>query len=142
MAGLIRIVTALAVLTAAVGGLNVAWPSWAEDLSRGELRAAEDFAGMTPRGPEHDGIAERSDARRRLLRGRAAGELSLFRVAARFGELNRTPESAPDRGWRMIEGRCDGERLCRQVLIWCETELESAGPERLQKMRRAWQEEL
>lgn len=140
MAGLIRIVTALAVLTAALGGLEAAWPTWTEDLSRGQLPGADSGGVVIPREQEHEVIAERLEARKKLLRRLAAGEMTLFEVAARFGELNRTPEYAPDRGWRSIEGRCDGEKLCRQVLLWVQVELQS--DRHLQKNLRTWEAEL
>lgn len=140
MAGLIRLLTVLTVLAATLGGLEATWPSWLEDLARGRLTPRRGGMEVVARGRELDVIAARMEARAKLIARLGAGELTLLETAARFDELNRTPEDMPDRGWRMLEGRCDGERLCRQVLVWAETRLESE-PRREEKLR-AWEAEL
>jgi len=144
MAGLIRLVTGLAVMAAALGGLDSAWPTWMDDVSRGQLRPSDESAPViAAREREHDVIAERTAARHKLVRRLAAGEITLFEAAARFGELNRTPADVPDRGWRMIEGNCDGEKLCRQVIIWAEANLRTeVSAERVEALCRSWQKAL
>jgi hypothetical protein len=47
-----------------------------------------------------------------------AGELTLFEAAAAFQQLNSTPEDCQDHAWRRWPGADDGERLCRQVILW------------------------
>jgi hypothetical protein len=65
------------------------------------------------------------EARKEVIRCLAAGDLTLFEAAARFRLLNNIPAELADRGWHLFEGRCEGEKVCRQVLLWAEAELKS-----------------
>jgi hypothetical protein len=143
MAASIRLLTGLTLLAAALGGLDAACPGWLEDLGRGRLPSSAASSVLLPRQQEHEVLAERTEVRRQVVRRLAAGELTLFEAAARFGVLNRTPEELPDRGWRLLPGGCDGEKLCRQVMQWAESDLASVMPPRKgEALIRGWQAEL
>jgi hypothetical protein len=64
-----------------------------------------------------------------------AGDLDLFEAAAWFRELNLSPKNRPDQTWQRWPGRCDGEKLCRQVIAWAGARLETTLPPSLARAR-------
>jgi hypothetical protein len=63
-------------------------------------------------------VRQRLMAKDKVIKRLLAGEMSLVEAAAWFGFLNETPAKYPDLRWRSIPGSSDGEKLCRQVILW------------------------
>jgi hypothetical protein len=73
--------------------------------------------------PEFQIVAERVKAKDRITAQVVDGALDLLEAAAWFNHLNNAPEY-PERGWRKLPGNCDGEKLCRQVILWVKAYLD------------------
>jgi hypothetical protein len=80
---------------------------------------------------QHDPVIEsgkiavqRAHVKEQVIRALLEGDLGLFEAAAWFRELNQSPSDHPDEHWRSLPGRCDGEKLCRQVIGWARGQME------------------
>src|SRR5262249_3506800 len=54
------------------------------------------------------------------------GDLGLLEAAALFRSLRGAHSTSPDASWRDVPGRSEGEKLCRQVILWVVSELENS----------------
>ena len=73
-------------------------------------------------------IIARMKAKERILISMLDGERELFETAAWFRDLNNTPAEHPDENWRKQPGRCDSEKVCRQVIAWSLAYLQQRQP--------------
>jgi hypothetical protein len=73
-------------------------------------------------------ILRRTTAKQEIIHALAVRELGLFEAAAWFRELNSSPPECRDEGWRRLEGRCEGEKLCRQVIRWARAHMQGTMP--------------
>lgn len=126
MAASTRLLSALALLSATLGAIHFTWPSWPDHLLSGKPVPRPGLRVLVPRDRQLEVLSARIEAKRQVVRRLVAGELTLVEAAGWFRYLNRTPEDLPARGVRLIEGRCEGEQLCLQVIRWAESELAGA----------------
>jgi hypothetical protein len=63
-------------------------------------------------------IAQRAKAKQRVIATLLEGNLGLFEATAWFRDLNSSPPEYPAEGWQRLPGRCDDEKVCRQVIAW------------------------
>lgn len=68
-------------------------------------------------------LFRRMRAKVEAVRQLLEGELMLFQAAGYFRDLNAGPPGMEDVSWRQLAGSDDGEKLCRQVILWAEGEL-------------------
>jgi hypothetical protein len=61
-------------------------------------------------------------------------EISLFHAAQQFASQNSYPLGMEDLSWKKLPGKDDGEKLCRQVMIWVESELSNRVSESQKQM--------
>jgi hypothetical protein len=73
-------------------------------------------------------VTQRFKAKRRVIEALLEGNLGLFEAAAWFHDLNSSPPAHPAEGWQRLPGRCDGEKLCRQVIGWARVHLQDVMP--------------
>ena len=63
-------------------------------------------------------IRLRDAAKLRVVAQVVAGELDLFGAATHFRQINHEPPEFPQFGYRLLPGRTDEEKLCREVIMW------------------------
>jgi hypothetical protein len=81
---------------------------------------------VIPPGPEVEALLRRMRARDLVADQLLAGELSLPQAATRFRDLNdNLPQFRVAIEFR--PGDSEGEKLCRQVIGWAESRLQSRG---------------
>jgi hypothetical protein len=143
MAATTRSLAALLLLSGTLGGLEAAWPTWLDDLVNGRHSGSAGAHLVSPPSRDHAIIAERLEAKARVMNRFLTGQLTLFETAAWFRHLNATPPDKPNRGWQKFPGQCDGEKMCRHVISWAEIDLRNRAPSADPRPRvRAWQGEL
>jgi hypothetical protein len=113
MTGLLTGLGLLAFAVLSVGAISSGWPGSLGGLPR---RAGANSVLLAKQPHEIAFICSRIRAKDAVATKVAAGEMGLLEAAAWFRHLNETPADTPDRHWRREPGRCDGERLCRQVI--------------------------
>jgi hypothetical protein len=108
----------------AAAGLALALSAW--HWPRGAPAEAAIHRDVLPPGPDVEALLRRTRARELVVDRLLAGELTLAQAAARFGYLNEHPARfrVPIHNW---PGRCDSERLCRQVIGWLESYYQDKG---------------
>lgn len=69
-------------------------------------------------------------------------EISLFEAARQFRLHNAFPKEMADTSWQKLPGCDEGEKLCRQVLIWAESEMSTrySDSQRFQTLERLEQQ--
>jgi hypothetical protein len=72
--------------------------------------------------------AYRIQAKRGVVEQLVRQELTLFEAAAWFRFFNENPADYQDDYRRAWPGRCDGEKVCRQVIHWVYTDLYGGPP--------------
>jgi hypothetical protein len=65
----------------------------------------------------------RLHAKHEIILALMARDLGLFEAAAWFRELNSSPPEFPAQGWQRLPGRCDDEKICRQVIFWARAQM-------------------
>jgi hypothetical protein len=120
----IRLLTALILLTGALVGSGSLHPDLATALGW-QAAPQEQHDSFVAKGTI---TVQRVHAKEQVIQALMAGELGLFEAAAWFRELNQSPPEHPDEHWRRLAGRCEGEKLCRQVMCWVRVGLEDTMP--------------
>jgi hypothetical protein len=112
---------------------RVEWPR----LSSAEEGERE--ANLAYRG---EVVKRRLEAKRKIIRLLLEGRFTLFQAAALFGYLNDAPEDCPDLYRLRWPGRSDGEKLCRQVIGWVESDKARTASTELDLLREQLDNEL
>jgi hypothetical protein len=84
----------------------------------------------------------RARAKEAIIVDLLAGRLCLLQAGRRFKDLNEQPITWQDNYHGRFPGRCDGEKICRQVLSWVEFDLEKLPTAEAQALRRRFEDEL
>jgi hypothetical protein len=72
----------------------------------------------------HRVLERRIQAKTLLIEQLIKAELTLLEAASCFRQLNEGHADFQDFTWQKLPGSSDGEKLCRQVLIWFHAALE------------------
>ncbi len=126
------------------GGLAAAMayrPDW---LTHHASRPAPRSGSYTVSAPDEmaDQLARRIRARISVAEQLLAGEMTLAEAAAAFRMLNTLPPKLAQEQWRALPGRSDGEKVCRQVILWAAAEKPPGGEDgsgRLRELERELQ---
>jgi hypothetical protein len=108
-----RIFLALAVLGLALVQAICLWVRWEKDS--GDALAGSQKA-VLPLEVQLTVVKKRIREKENIIRSLAAGEMGLFEAAAWFRYLGTPPPEKPAPHWQLFPGRCEGEKLCRQVI--------------------------
>jgi hypothetical protein len=120
----IRLLTGLILLAGGLAGASSLHPDLQAILGWQAIPAAE----KNPVIEKGQITVARLNAKEKVIVALVVGDLNLFEAAAWFHELNLTPKESPEHRWRQLPGRCDGEKLCRQVIGWMRVRLEDTMP--------------
>ncbi|MFO0925437.1 MAG: hypothetical protein U0736_00130 [Gemmataceae bacterium] len=137
MTASIRLLVSLIVLTAGFAGFGANPAGWWQSVV-GQRRPADDrrtWLEVQPAEAFSRFTIRRIQMKTGLLDQMAGGELDLFEAAAWFRFLNSEPAEYPETSWWALPGDCDGEKLCRQVILWTRLRLEGVVSERQVKER-------
>jgi hypothetical protein len=85
---------------------------------------------------------KRIDAKEAVIKDLLAERLTFLKAARRFKDLNEQPVTFQDNYRAAFAGRSDGEKVCRQVLVWTEAGLTKLTPSQAEKLRCRFEEEL
>jgi len=110
----------------AIGTLH--YPEWFTGISS-EQRLAAAIPLVAPPSLRSEVTQNRIRAKTLVIEQLLRDEISLFEAARQFAQLNASPADLADTSWQKMPGRDEGEKLCRQVLIWAESELLAHYPE-------------
>src|SRR4051794_9379807 len=105
-----------AIRPAAIGRLGLQW----RDAQPGPVRCV--------RSEETLARCRRGRAKERIIEQLLAGNMSLFDAAAWFAAVNEAPAEFPDLTWQALPGHSAGEKLCRQVIFWARSQMETTLP--------------
>src|SRR4051794_637457 len=121
-----RILTSLVFLAVGLAGVGAVQQGWVNAAGMGPQAGPAD-ARSRQMAARFAVIGQRIKEKTRIGDRLNAGEMSLFEAASWFGYRNRTPADCQDVRWRDMAGRCNGEKLCRQVICWMGPLLRSKG---------------
>ena len=145
-----RLLTTLLVLVGCLAGVGYVQPNWAAvvGLDGDSYHQAEQVVENEPFRAEElqrrtEIITKRINAKYQLVQQLIHGKRNLFEVAAWFRYFNETPADCQDDYRTFWPGNSDGEKLCRQVILWTRTELERTAPaSRAEEMGRQLERQL
>lgn len=122
--GTSRIMLALIAVAALLAVGTIYHPEWFTGLSARDRFAAQLPLMATP--SQHSEVTQRRiQIKTVVIDQLLRGELGLFQAAQQFSIHNMHPQGMEDLSWKKLPGKDDGEKLCRQVLIWAESEMTS-----------------
>jgi hypothetical protein len=135
MNSLMRLLTGIAMMGAALTAVNRTCPEWVgragldfwklPDLWQEYHDASRRFAEQDA---ENATLLTRVDARSKIVARVADGSVSLFEAASAFRAMNEESGTTIPRQIRKEFPDCsDEECLCRQVILWTETDLRARG---------------
>lgn len=131
-----RIMTGLILVAGILAMAMAIRPDWLTGL-KPQTQAARSIIQHTPSDEHSQILCRRIKAKSDIVNLVITGELALTDAARHFQFVNSQPANFPDRSWRRLEGRDDGEKLCRQVLQWTVVELRNRFTESEVELRLA-----
>jgi hypothetical protein len=135
MNSLMRLLTGVALTGAALTALNRTCPEWVywAGLDFWKLpdlwqEYHDESRRLAEQDAENATLLMRLEARGKIVERTADGSMSLFEAASAFRALNKESGDAIPRQIRAEFPDCsDEECLCRQVILWTETDLRARG---------------
>jgi hypothetical protein len=139
----------LALLGLGYAGLATFRPAWATavgldvwnlpELQRRKAAADQRSAELARKDAL---VVERVLAKDQVVREVLADRMTLLQAAAWFRRLNTATPEIPGPDPRNYPGRTEGERYCRQVLLWARMETEELTPSHAEEIRCRLEAEL
>jgi hypothetical protein len=140
-----RIMTGLIAVAAFLAVAMAVRPDWL--TGQQPRRAAASIQTISHASERSEVVQRRIVAKSEVINRLIAEELALVEAANLFHYFNTRPTGMEDLSWKAMPGGDDGERLCRQVIIWAEASLHqkfvpSEVQARLEKLERELHQHL
>jgi hypothetical protein len=126
--------------------LGVAWaqPDFLNIGALAESRERQSLANQRQQvlDRRYETAVQRTHAKQVIIDELLAGRLTLLEAARRFKNLNESPITCQDDYRSRFPGRCDGEKVCRQVLAWVDTALQQYPPDQARAVAQRFEDDL